>query len=94
MKITNNKKLQIQSWDGFSCDLSDQVFRILDDDHPSYAHGYGKGSEVRLIRLPQGKLKIGEHSFNKDYFVVCSIKAESAEFCGVEKKSLEMISGE
>lgn len=91
---TNLLGLTIKAWDGSIHDLSDQIYEILDGDHPSFQSGYGKGDLVRLIRMrdERGKrLKIGEHSFARDMVVVSNINRSEANFCGVKKKSLREV---
>ena len=87
-KPTNLLGLTVKTWDGSTHDLSDQIYEILDDDHPSFKSGYGKGDLVRLIRMRDegGKrLNIGEHSFARDMVVVSKLNSDVANFCGVKR---------
>lgn len=91
---TNHFKSTATAWNGSTHDLSDQIYEILDNDHPSFKIGYGKGDLVRLIRLRNEgdrKFEIGEHSFAEDMVVVSSLTADCANFCGIKKESLREV---
>jgi hypothetical protein len=81
--------LKITAYDGKICKLSDEVYEVLVDDHPSST--YKKGALVRLISgINRGGSEVGYH-FNKEYSTVCRVLAEKAEFCGIKKSDLKLM---
>jgi hypothetical protein len=73
---------KIKDYEGREWELSDEVYVITDNDHPSHDQGYGKGDKVRIINYP---------SPDEAYVVTCSLKAKIAGFCGIKKTSLRKI---
>jgi hypothetical protein len=66
--------------------LSDEVYKVLDDEHPSLQ----KGTLVQLINGVDKSKSIGYH-FNKDYITVCRKDAMFAQWMGVKKSSIKIV---
>jgi hypothetical protein len=75
----------IRSSDNRVCQLSEEVFVIVTDEHPSET--YRRGAIVRLISDVDKSPEPGYH-FSKEYKTVCRIDAKQAEFCGIKKANL------
>lgn len=74
--------LTIKDFEGTEWQLSDDIYEITDNDHPSHDMGYGKGDRVRIIDYP---------SYSDTHLVTCRVEAEIAEFCGIKKTSLRKV---
>lgn len=71
----------ILDWQGEEFKLSDELYEITSDEHPS--SGYKTGARVRIISYP---------SVDERYEVVCRDDAEVASFCGIKKSNLKLVS--
>lgn len=70
----------IKDYEGTEFSLSDQLYEITSDEHPS--RWYKRGAKVRIISDPH---------FDKGYETVCRDDAEVAEFMGIKKTSLKPV---
>lgn len=73
----------IKNFEGVTHYLSDEVYVITNEDHPSMT--YRTGAIVHLIGDTPST--VGHH-FHKDYQTVCRADTGIAEFCGINKKFL------
>ena len=78
------KQRTIRSLDNVVCLLSDEVYVITTDEHPS--RDYQQGALVRLIARKPDRIP-GDH-FDENYLTVCKINAKEAYFCGIPKRDL------
>lgn len=77
----------IKDFTGKVCELSDGVFIIINDEHPSYK----KGLKVHLIEHDGA---MGGHFSSDAYVTVCRCDAPgNAEFCGIKKTALLQVFG-
>lgn len=82
--------LTIQNYEGKTCYLSDEIYEILTDHHPSHNHGYSEGDLVRLISDPYYSDIPGYHH-QPGWVTVCSIFAQVAGFCGFKRSELRCV---
>jgi hypothetical protein len=80
--------LTIKAWNGRDCILSDEVYEILNNDHPS--RDYKKGCLVRKISGVGDSSTPGYH-WRPEFVTVCRVGAEYAEFCGIEIDQLKLL---
>lgn len=79
----------IKSFDGVTCYLSNELYVITTDEHPS--SNYKKGNVVRLIVRQDDDYGLGRlgYHFNKEYVTVHNIEVKDcANFCGIKKSML------
>lgn len=73
---------------GIEREISNEVYRITNDNHPSLK--YQGGALVCLIAGVDDSNIVGYH-FIPGFKTVCRVDADIAEFCGIDKKFLEII---
>lgn len=89
-RIERETMLTIKAADGRKCILSDEIYVIGNDDHPSPM--YRKGGLVRKISGVDGSSTPGYH-FMDGFCTVCSVYAKEAQFCGIEISKLKRLGG-
>lgn len=87
-RIERETMLTIKAFDGRECVLSNEIYEIMNDDHPS--PDYRTGTLVRKISGVDGSKTPGYH-FSKGFVTVCSIHATNAQFCGIESSKLKLV---
>ena len=82
--------LKMKDWEGKEYRVSDELYRLKVDKSELFGDNYKKGTPVRLIG-GEGHVDEPGYHFDPNWLTVTCPTENAADFCGVKKSELELI---